>query len=201
MAITKNPALCLLATILTCLPVLVFGGEFASWWQKTPGGNTIGYEKHSDEYQTVLYCSTDGSSYQPVRGLARWYFLNNHIVGIRKIDSSTQYFIFNELTCVFEACNNRTEFENKLNARKLVPRFWTRWYDTNWGVIISCDGFEEGILLVLFKFPVIVLFLTLFSFLLVRTRFDLSQLPNKIGLVILGAVLLRVLLDVVPDSI
>ena len=135
-------------------------GEFESWWQTTPKGNIIGKEKWNNEYVIGIVCkNADKKSKKnghTLKNLEKWYFYRSHIIGEFKDSSSTKYFVLDELNCEYSIYKNENDFNIQIKQKRLKPLFWTRWYNSNWGVIITSCDFGEGINFMFITLPLII---------------------------------------------
>lgn len=186
------------------MPFVARSSEFASWWQKTPGGNTIAKEKFLDKYHTGIKCdkfeiSNDNFGHI-ISELKSWYFYKNFVVGDLLNDSKIVYFVFNEATCEKILFSNEKEFDDYIIINKLRPVVWTRKYSSNWGAIFTSGDFLEGVVFIYFKIPLLII---LFLFILVgllKTNFNLKHNFNRVSLLIGACVLIRIILDMIPNS-
>lgn len=180
-------------------------GEFASWWQKTPNGNEICNEKFNDKYVIGIKCKDykiEVNEYgHVVTNLTKWYFYKNHIIGKYKKGDQKEFFIFSELSCEGKFFKDEVEFGNKLKELNLKPKVWTRWYDSNWGMIITSGDFGEGINFIFVKLPILIITSIIVLIGLIRTKFNIKHKFNKISLTIVGIIVGRIILDILPGSI
>ena len=180
-------------------------GEFASWWQKTPNGNEICKEKWNNKYVIGIKCNDykikENDYGHVITNLTKWYFYKNQIIGEFDNENQIGFFIFNELSCEEQFFEDKKKFENKLEELNLKPRIWTRWYDSNWGMIITSGDFGEGINFIFIKLPILIITLIVVLIGLVRTKFNFKHKFNKMSLTIVGLIVGRILLDILPSSI
>ncbi|MEO1263429.1 MAG: hypothetical protein AAFZ15_31755 [Bacteroidota bacterium] len=179
--------------------------ELASWWQKTHNGTEICKEKWSNIYYIGIKClghKKRGEKFgHNITDLSKWYFYQNHIIGAFSQAEKPAYFIFNEFTCEKQIFLDKNKFDDRLNKLDLKPFIWTRWYDSNWGMILTNGDIGDSLILIFFKLP--ILFITGIIILIgfIRTKFDLKHKFNKISLAIIGLIILRLLMDIYPGSI
>ena len=136
-----------------------------------------------------------------VTNLEEWYFYKNHIVGKYKNISQFNYFIFNETNCQHEIYISKKEFTVQLKHKGLKPLIWTRWHKENYGMIFTDGHILDKIIFVWIYMPVIVGFALFFVITLFRTSCNLAKKTNKINLLIVGIILLRIILDFYPQSL
>lgn len=179
--------------------------EFASQWQETPKGNEICKERWNSEYIIGIKCKhhkIEGIKYgHIITNLTKWYFYKNQIIGEFINENEIGFFIFDELSCEKQLFKDKNKFENQLKELNLKPKIWTRWYHSYWGMIFTSGDFGEGIYFTFIKLPILIItpIVTLIG--LIRTKFDIKHKFNKISLTILGLIIGRILLDILPNSI
>lgn len=194
-------------TILTILLLFTLSvgkcSEFSSWWQKTLYGNEICEEKWNNEYVIGIKSKNKKENQYGhiVTNLKRWYFYKNHIIGQLTEKDEQKYFIFNELNSDFFLFSSHREFKKKINELNLNPKLWSRWYSSNWGIIVSSRDFGDSLDFIFVTLPILILTLLIIIAGMVWTKFNLKHIFNKISLVILALIIGRILLDVLPQSI
>lgn len=180
-------------------------GEFASWWQKTPNGNEICNEKWNNKYFIGIKCKVyniEGNKYgHVITNLTEWYFYKNQIIGEFVNENQVGFFIFDELSCKKQLFKDKKKFENELEELSLKPKIWTRCYDSNWGMIITSGDIGEGIGFIFIKLPILIVASIIVLIGLIKTRFNFKHKFNKISLTIVGLIVGRIILDILPNSI
>lgn len=98
---------------------------WTDWSDKTPGGNEI-----SDNWGSMSIVVGDSLV---LKGLVKWYFYQNHIVGINtNNEGDTSYFIFNEGNDRLVLFNNSQSWKKTVLNNSLKPRILTRWFSHSW---------------------------------------------------------------------
>jgi len=189
--------------LFLALPHLAFSGGLSHWWRDTPGGNTISYESYADDHRVMVHC---GQMYDVVKDyhrvidhVERWYFYQNHVVGIYWENGVRGYFIFAEDNCTCLTFTDLESFERQKKAMGIEPVFCTRWYSTYWGILTGEGDFAEG----LNRIPLYLLIFGLIIFALIqliRTRFSPKNRINQFLLLAFCFIALRVWLDIHPQS-
>jgi hypothetical protein len=91
------------------------------WSSHTPGGNTIDH----DEVSRLV-----GRNGAVIDSLDRWYFYHGFVVGTARNDSL--HFVFEERSATIVRFPANEQWRAYLEAHKLVPAAYTRWYSRNW---------------------------------------------------------------------
>jgi len=183
------------------IPQLAFCGGFSSWGKPTPGGNEIFHESLPNEEFFMIRCGH--SLYDKSRKdydraidhIERWYYYQGHIVGTYWKNGVLEYFIFQEGDCEGQTFMDVQAFEREKRALGLEPRIWTRWH--------SCFTEEGGFGIPDGAVPFLFLILCLIVFtpiLLVLTRFSPKNRLNHFLLLAWCLIVLRVWLDIHPQS-
>jgi len=174
--------------------------NLSSWLQETPFGNMIEY---SGNGTYSLFCenrSLENWRKTGVDNIGKWYFYKENIIGNYYSGNKINWFIFNEKTVEVATFINELEFKLKLEQHRLIPILWTRWYSSSWGYIVNSNtgllndlnqSFINIMLIVLTIYIVLSFFLT---------KFKLSRKINKVNILIVCILLLRIFLDVFPQS-
>lgn len=190
--------------VILIFPSKGYCGEFGSWWQTTPEGNTIGKEKWNDQYIIGIICTKRNNNHlkygHAVSNLKKWYFYKHHIIGEYLENSKQRFFIFNESNCEASLFDTQQKFDKQILEKKLQPKLWTRWYEKNWGYIITTGDFGEGMFFLFVKIPLIILIIILIVVNLFRTKFDFTKITNRFSLLLLSLIALRILFDIFSDS-
>lgn len=174
--------------LLCCIlfPFAVSAIGISDWTEKTPCGNEI-----NNFGRKTLYLKNN----QQVDDLLKWYFYKDYVVGIIldpiDKDLKTSYFIVNEKTYDILRFDSKTEWQQSLRANNLIPKLWTRWYQTDW--IFFSDNFY-------FLIPVIVLILFLVYKAVRKKRFKLFKPYTTISAVMFLFMVFYWLLDCFPQS-
>ncbi len=197
----------ILSTILLFLVCTVnaFSGGYSSWWQQTPEGNMIAHERAINGYTTGIVCKNanvkGGYQGHVIPNLKEWYFYKRHFIGQYRDSSQAYFFIFDESNCQKEIFTRQEEFKTQLKKKKLKPVIWTRWYNKNYGVIFTDGHLGDKLFCAYVQMPLIVLFSLFFTIVLFRTKFNITKPINKLNLVLAGILVLRIILDLFPNSI
>ena len=190
--------------LFLALPHLVFCGDFSQWWRDTPGGNTISYEKLGNEHFVIIHCGhmydVSGKDYQRVVDhIERWYFYQNHVMGVYSKIGAHGYFIFNEYSCDCLTFADLEAFERQKREMGFEPKIWTRWYSTHWGVLTGEGDF--GTPFDRLTLNLMILCLIIFTPIqLIRTRFSPKNRINQFLLLAFCLIAVRIWLDVHPQS-
>jgi len=179
--------------------------DYASWWQKTPYNNEICYENINDNYTIGIKCEKSNDNVNEfghvISDITKWYFYRKYIIGEFIKEEKTNFFIFDELKCIKQTFDSKSEFEIQLKKLKLKPILWTRWYNSNWGVILTNGNIADSFISVFIILPIILITTIVFLVRLIRSKFNFKNIYNKIILVIIGIFILRIILDIYPNSI
>ena len=105
------------------------------------------------------------------------------------------------MKCIKQTFDSKSEFEIQLKKLKLKPILWTRWYNSNWGVILTNGNIADSFISVFIILPIILITTIVFIVRLIRSKFNFKNIYNKIILVIIGIFILRIILDIYPNSI
>lgn len=181
--------------------------EFASWWQKTPNNNEICNEKWNDQYVMGIICKDkvfDGERIAHghiITNLNKWYFYKNQIIGEFNNENKKAFFIFDEATCKTEIFKEKVDFENRLQALDLVPKIWTRWYQSNWGIIFSSGDFGEQLTFFYLTLPILIATPIILLIGLISSNFNFKHKLNVLTLIVMGIIIARIFLDLMPNSI
>ena len=171
------------------LPHFAFCGDFSEWWYDTPGGNILAYESWGDGDRVMLHCRDvliqkgKGQYDDPILDyIERWYFYQNHVVGIYWKNDVRGYFIFNETDCSCQTFDNIQAFDERRAAHHAKPTFWTRWYDDS-----DMDAYRflpdfSGLFFLLFLLGILAILAVLYIIQLIKTRFSLKNRVNQLSL-------------------
>lgn len=183
-------------TILVCIwlfaIVPLFAGGWANWYAETPGGNQISWE-----YGVIGYSSAKGDV--NIEGLESWYFYDGRIVGILK--SPHAGFVVDERTNAIQIFDDRMKWQSYCAEAKIVPRFWTRWYSTDWRFF--GDSFAlTAYVFVMALFPVVIVLSGFLLFQVLARERALRRRPwTLMGTAVLFFAIVRLLLDLFPQSV
>jgi len=164
------------------------GIGLGDWTCKTPDGNEI-----NNFTDLSLYLKNG----EVLKGLNKWFFYKDNISG--QLYDKT-YFSVNEKTFTIDTFKTEQEWNFFTERQHLIPKFWTRWYETDWKFI------DDDLLFVAFlSFPISLPLLILFIFIsykaIRKERFNFRK-PFTITLtVILALIFVNFLLEQFPQSI
>ncbi len=183
----------------------IYSSEYGSWWQQTPGGNTMAREKSNSGYIIGIECNNvtvySDQNGHIITGLKKWFFYKNHIVGFLQKSGQENYFIFSEVDCRIDLFDSQDLFYKELKSNKLMPFIWTRWHTKNYGLIITdSKNIGDHLFFVIIQMPLLIVFLLYFIIVLVKTKFNINRRLNKFNIVIIGCLFFRILLDLFPNS-
>lgn len=184
--------------------IVVRGGAYASWQQKTIHGSAICNIKGPNGYEIGIKCreqlSVNGQK-PIINNLTRWYLYKGFIIGEAIENDQIRFFIFDEAACQIQIIQAQEEFNAVLKERGLRPILWTRWYESNWGLIITDGHIVDKLDFVFFKLPILFVIGLITLIGLIKTKFNLRHRFNQVTLMIVGAIIVRIILDLFPNSL
>jgi len=183
-----------LILILVAVSESVFSNGLGDWELETPGGNAI--NNFSGINTTLLF-----QGEKDLENLDRWYFLNNAIIG-ETGESSREYFILNETTNGLYLYNDKNLWQKKIHELDLKPKYWTRWYNSEW---IFFNG-ALLLMVVIFSIPLLllagILYVVLKSKNIKNNAFTyVTKVKKKLLFITITTLYIRYLLDIFPQSI
>jgi hypothetical protein len=169
----------LILTLFLCTHTMYAMG-LGDWYYKTNNGTTFndpggGISLWTNHTNIELW------------DLTKWYFYKDHIIGEyqKRINdkSITAYFILNELNGELKTYNNKDLFEKYIQANKLKPIFWTRWYQEHLQII------EIIYILCFFYWPIIIC-IALFIFSLIYAFITSKNKALKMASIVIALIIL-----------
>lgn len=130
--------------ILVLFTLLISAGDapamgFGDWSEYTRNGTQF---MDNGGGPTIFF-----GDYKPLERVRKWYFYQDHIVGVFERDKVKAYFVINELNGTVAKFREEETWQAYINAYDLKPLLWTRWYSDNWNHMRALT------FLLLFGFP------------------------------------------------
>jgi hypothetical protein len=176
--------------ILSFLFIITFvnyiSASFSEWSQTTKYGNRF------NNFNGLEIVTKNNESIS----IAKFYFYKNHIIA--KIENSNNFVDIDEISGKIIFFEKNSSY---LKKHKLIPKYWTRWFDENWDDYPKKGFLIKYLIYFIFTIPFTIFWIFTLYKAIKNEKFKYFKIYTTLWTIMSLIVFTDIILDKFPSSI